>query len=599
MLIVAIGLGAVALVACLLAHRERRARAQLAAELNHVTHHDHLTGLPNRSVLEPWLEDCLASSRRHSAHAAALFIDLDQFRAVNDTHGPEVGDNLMKAVVARLRTVLRPGDKLVRRGGTQFVMLCPDIPGFSAAEKLAGRVISALHTPFQIKQDLITMSACVGVTVTDDRFSDVHSVLLDAEVALYKAKDDGPGSVAMFDQSMQARLTPANAERRLTEALERGEFQLLYMPIISLETNRMTGVEALIRWKHPDRGMVSPGEFLPAMDETGLIVPVGTWVLEEACRQARQWQARYPDLEPIEMTVNISARQVAQADFIDVLSGAVRSTADSPTPRLCLEVTEGALKYDLDAAWTMLRQTKDLGVSLALDDFGTGSSSIQSIRTFRCDVLKIDNAFIDGVGQATEDTAIVKHMIALANDLGMIAVAEGVETPVQLAELRRLKCHRAQGYLFGHPVPPEIIDDMLYDISLTRTQQPPADPLPQRDLRSTTEPSEVLLPAAETPPAPNGDIPAQSPAAWPDGQTGAPTPTRTPAPLADAPAGDDDDERQPLAARTAPIHREAPRPHEPQPLMAARRKPGGSATPAGPVVPPLGKGPRRRSELTR
>ncbi len=615
MLIVVVVLAVAAIGAGAFALRQRQGRAQLEAELNQLAHHDRLTGLPNRSVLEAWVEECLASSRRHSSRAAIMLIDLDRFKRINDSYGASVGDELMKAIVARLRTVLRPQDKLIRSTGTQFTMLCPEIPDSTAAELLARRVIGAIQTPFQVDQDLIDMNACVGVTVTDERLSDTASVLLDAEVALYKAKDDGPGTIALFEQSMHARLTPANAGKRLNEALARGEFQLLYMPIISLETNRMTGVEALIRWLDPERGLVAPSEFLAAMDETGLIVPVGEWVLKEACRQAVQWQEAYPQLGTIEMTVNVSARQLAQSDFLDVLAEAMRVPEGVRPPQLCLEISEAALRDDLETAWTMLRQAKEMGVSLALDDFGTGSSSIKSVRTFRSDVLKIDREFVKGLGMAHEDTAIVQLMIALGKELGMVTVAEGIETTQQLEALRKLDCKRGQGYLFGHPVSPQVIEDMLYDIATTRAQPmvPGTANLPQRG-QAAAGPAEVLLPAdaqvpapaAPAPLAPAAEIPTESPASWPGSETEVAA--------AAAAAG-----RAALAARVAKvaaehaaeqsasapaepepspagaIHRDAPRPHQPQPLMSPRPTGGGPAS--GTVVPPVSRVPRRRSEL--
>ncbi len=606
MLIVVVVLALAAIGAGVYAFRQRQGKEQLEAELNQLAHHDRLTGLPNRSVLEPWITECLAASRRHSSRAAIMLIDLDRFKRINDSYGPSVGDELMKAIVARLRTVLRPQDKLIRTTGTQFTMLCPEMPDSTAAEQLARRVIGAIQTPFQVEQDLISLNACVGATVTDERLSDTSSVLLDAEVALYKAKDDGPGTIAMYEQSMHARLTPANAGKRLEEALARGEFQLLYMPIISLETNRMTGVEALIRWLDPERGLVSPSEFLPAMDETGLIVPVGEWVLNEACRQAVQWQEAYPALGPIEVTVNVSARQLAQSDFLDVLTEALRMPEGVRPPQLCLEISEAALRDDLETAWTMLRQAKELGVTLALDDFGTGSSSIKSVRTFRSDVLKIDREFVKGLGMAAEDTAIVQMMIALGKELGMVTVAEGIETTQQLEALRRLDCKRGQGYLFGHPVPPQVIEDMLYDIATTRAQPmvPSTTNLPQRG-QPAAGPAEVLLPEGIQP-APTGlpagtaaEIPAHSPAAWPGSETEVAA--------AAAAAG-----RAALAARAAAaapaapgapadappagaIHLDAPRPHQPQPLMSPRRP--GVAPATGTVVPPVSRVPRRRSEL--
>jgi EAL domain-containing protein (putative c-di-GMP-specific phosphodiesterase class I) len=354
-----------------------------------------------------------------------------------------------------------PEDTVVRYGGAEFVIVAPTLANQSTAERLAHRVIESIERPFEFGEDRIRISASVGVALTDDTQDDPEDVIRDAEMAMYAAKArGGNGVVAVFDDSVPDRITSSTAEKRLCQALEEEQFRLVYQPIVSLQTQRMVKVEALIRWDDPDRGLISPGEFIPALEETGLIVPVGTWVLEEACRQARIWQQRHTHQAPLTVALNVSARQLGQFDFVDVLHRTLERTGVDPS-LICLEITEGVLMADVDAAWTMLRQAKSLGVYLALDDFGTGFSSLSFLRQFSLDIVKIDKSFVDGLGGSREDTTIIEHVIAMARGLGMVTVAEGVETADQIRYLRSLDCHMAQGFFYSRPQTCDVIDRIM------------------------------------------------------------------------------------------------------------------------------------------
>ena len=440
--------------------RRYREAASVRAELARLSLHDTLTGLPNRRFLNERFDEIIRRVRREGGRVGVFFLDLDKFKAVNDTYGHEIGDQLMVAVTARITSILGPEDRLIRYGGDEFVAICPNVTSQPSAERLAARLIEALEAPFAMGQDRMRISVSIGVALTEENCTEPDDVIRDADAAMYQAKSKGSGTYAVFDRSMSDRITPSTAERRLREALDRGQFRLLYQPVVSLQTQRMVKVEALIRWEDPERGMVSPGEFIPALEDTGLIVPVGTWVLEEACRQARRWQEAYADKSPLSVTVNVSARQLGQFDFPDVLTRALAVTGVDPS-LICLEITEGALMYDVEAAWTMLRTAKTNGVGLALDDFGTGFSSLSFLRKFSMDILKIDKSFVDGLGQSREDTTIIEHVIGMARGLGMVTVAEGVETADQVRYLRSLDCHMAQGFYYCKPQPPSVIDQIM------------------------------------------------------------------------------------------------------------------------------------------
>jgi diguanylate cyclase (GGDEF)-like protein len=429
-------------------------------ELDRLARLDPLTGLPNRVFLGEGFDRMLETARKQHGRLAVVFVDLSGFKKINDTYGHDVGDQLMVAVAERMGHAVGDEDVIVRYGGDQFVVFSPDATNAPTAERIARRLIRAIETPFERGDEVLHVSASIGVALTEDRCNRPDEVLRDADAAMYQAKALGPGRYALFDRAMRDAITPSSAERRLREALENGEFRLLYQPIVSLWTKRMVGVEALLRWEDPTRGVVGPNSFIGALEETGLIVPVGHWIVEEVCRQTHRWQHEFPDRPPLNVKVNVTARQLAQSDFVDHLRHAIETTKADPD-RLCLEITEGALMYDTQASWASLREVKRLGLTIALDDFGTGYSSLSYLRRFSLDLLKIDNSFIEGLGTSREDETIVEHVIAMAKALSIVTVAEGVETADQVEHLRMLGCDLAQGYYFSHPQPPHIIDQLM------------------------------------------------------------------------------------------------------------------------------------------
>jgi len=462
------------------AYRRHREAMSVRGELVRLSLHDQLTGLPNRMLLGDWLADDILNSQRANAQAGVLFVDLDRFKEVNDTYGHEVGDRLMRAVADRLRAMLRPSDRVIRFGGDEFVVLSPELSSAAAATKIAQKVIEIIEQPFTLGHETVRISASVGIALAEHRGVKPEDVLRDADVAMYQAKAQGSGNVTIFDRSMTGTLTPATAEQHIRDALDSGEFHLHYQPVVELATGRIVGAEALLRWISPERGTMAPAEFIPIMEETGLIVPVGTWVLEEACRESARLADMLGDGAPVTLTVNVSARQLAQVDFGERVAHALRAAGVGPG-RIHLEITEGALMHDVSTAWAVLRQAKALGVKLALDDFGTGYSSLSYVRRFSLDMLKIDKSFIDGIDSSPEDRSIVEHVVGMAHDLGMVTVAEGVERPEQVVWLRRLGCQLAQGYVLSRPIPGEDLEALLRrreddPFSIISDRQAPSQP---------------------------------------------------------------------------------------------------------------------------
>ena len=437
----------------------RRARTA-KVELDRLTRSDPLTGLPNRVMFEERLAAAVAEARSTNRRIMVLIFELNRYGAINETYGHEIGDSLMRTVVEQMKRA-SPGIVLYRYSGPQFTLIDTNVSTIEVARTRASELQAALASPFKVARDSIRLTASIGFTVADPRPENWRDILLDATIALQEANERGAGSIANFEISLRDRLNPATAERRLRSALDQGQFSLLYMPLVTIWDNSIVGVEALLRWADPDRGgaIISPSEFLKALDETGLIVPVGAWVIHEACRQTALWQQEFAQRD-LTTTVNVSPRQFAQSDFADVLEDAIAETGANPE-RLCIEITETSAVRDIDAAWSSMRLAKKLGVQLALDDFGTGYSSLAYMRQFELDVLKIEPSFVKGLGASREDEAIVQQIIGLAHNLGITAVAEGVDSELQAATLKSLTCDLAQGYYYSQPQPVEVVEAMI------------------------------------------------------------------------------------------------------------------------------------------
>jgi diguanylate cyclase (GGDEF)-like protein len=419
---------------------------------------DPLTGLPSRLLFNSRLSQALERlQRRRGRHVAVLFLDLDRFKVINDSLGHTAGDKLIVAVAERLRNALRRHETVARFGGDEFAILCEDIVDEQDAIAVGERVLRAFSMPFHLSHGDTMSAASLGIALGADPDQDVEDLIRDADAAMYRAKEAGGGRLMLFDEvTRQRALTRLHTENALRRAIEREEFRVYFQPEVLVETGAIVGVEALVRWEHPDDGLVGPDRFIALAEETGLIVPIGTWVLQEACR----WQVAHRGDKPLVVRVNVSARQLAADDLIDVVRDAIdRSGMDAS--ELCLEVTESVLVEDPDASARKLAALKELGITIAVDDFGTGYSSLEYLRRFPVDCVKIDRSFVRGIPHSTEDVAIVNAVIDLGHALGLSVTAEGVETDEQLGRLQLNGCDTAQGFLFSRPEHPDVVAQML------------------------------------------------------------------------------------------------------------------------------------------
>jgi diguanylate cyclase (GGDEF)-like protein len=430
-------------------------------ETRYQAFHDPLTDLPNRTLFLDRLQHALDRMGREQGLCAVLFTDLDRFKVVNDSLGHEVGDDLLIEVSRRLQACLRPGDTIARFGGDEFTVLLEDIRDPSDAVRVAGRIAEALRAPFEFKMQRIHVTTSTGIVLATSAETQASSLLREADVAMYVAKKEGKASYRIFDSSMHTQaLRRLRLEDAIRRALEREELRVYYQPKVLLKTGQIIGMEALVRWEHPEYGLITPKEFIPLAEETGLIVPIGEWVFRETCRQAREWQERFPSASRLVTSVNLSARQFQQSDLIERLAEVLNESGLDPR-RLQLEITESVVMEDVEYAVGLLHDLKGMNVELAIDDFGKGHSSLDSLKRFPLDDLKIDKAFVKGLGQDAQDAAIVKLIVDLTHTVGMRAVGEGVETAEQLAALKELGCDLAQGYHFCEPLGGEAATTLL------------------------------------------------------------------------------------------------------------------------------------------
>jgi len=441
--------------------RDVTERKAFERRLAHQGTHDALTGLPNRVLFMDRLAHAIATSGRTRRPLAVLFCDLDRFKVINDSMGHTAGDALLFAVAGRIRSALRTSDTVARFGGDEFVILAEDMADEADAVRVAEKLAESLREPVRIGNQEIVVTASIGIAVADAQSATPETLVRDADVAMYRAKSRGRACHEVFDADLRRQaMQRMDTESALRRGMGLQEFVVHYQPEVDMETKRVVGVEALVRWDHPDHGLTSPANFLPVAEETGLIVAIGEQVLLQACRQAAKWHEQFGPSAPT-MWVNVSARQLASPVLVDVVREAVASFMPSPR-KLGLEITETDIVPDDEVSRRTVQQLSDLGIRLAIDDFGTGFASLSYLWRFPADVVKIDRSFVKRLDEEREATVLIAAMIQLAHSLGKTTVAEGVETEEQLTRLHRLGCDTVQGYLLGRPAPAADIEHALH-----------------------------------------------------------------------------------------------------------------------------------------
>ncbi|HEV2836221.1 MAG TPA: EAL domain-containing protein [Pyrinomonadaceae bacterium] len=459
--------------------RISRVLEETKEHFRHAAFHDSLTGLPNRAMFTELLKAEIESSKRRDAHMfAVLFLDLDRFKNINDSLGHTHGDLLLVAFAERLERTLRPVDTLARFGGDEFAILLSGMTDATDAVRVAQRIQDELSQPFVLDKNSAFASSSIGIALSSSGYDRPEDILRDADTAMYRAKENGKARYEVFDHGMHARaVSRLQLESDLRQAVEERQFCVYYQPIVCLQTGRLAGFEALVRWNHPRRGVVLPADFVPVAEETGLIVPIGEWVLQEACKHIRQCQLEHPSHRSLSLSVNLSARQVAQPDLLDRIKEALTTSKLNPHC-LKLEITESVVMENAEAAALMFKQLRSLGVQLSIDDFGTGYSSLSYLHRFPLNYLKIDRSFVARL-TTDDDNAIVRTISTLARNLGMEVIAEGIETEEQFQQLKMLGCEYGQGFLFSHPVANEevrrlLAQDARRDLEADLTPNPPS-----------------------------------------------------------------------------------------------------------------------------
>jgi diguanylate cyclase (GGDEF)-like protein len=460
--------------------------------IEYLASHDSLTKLPNRDTFNELLHHAIERAHRHQRQFALLFIDLDRFKVINDSLGHDAGDILLLETADRLRDALRGSDVVARLGGDEFVVILEQTAEREDVENIARHLLSVLSQPLQLSGHECHTTASIGIAMYPSNGADVQTLTKNADMAMYLAKEDGKNGFRFFTKEIKTqsieRLTLESALRR---ALERDQFALHYQPKVDMATGQITGVEALLRWTHPELSVLPPMQFIPLAEETGLIVPIGRWVLKEACAQNMAWQRR--GLRPVSMAVNLSPRQFADERLLQDIDEALAASGMSPV-LLQLEVTESMVMRNVSRAIKVLDAIQSRGIRLAIDDFGTGYSSMSLMKQFPIDTIKIDRSFVRDLPQDTEDRAIAQAIISMGKALGMTVVAEGVETTAQEAFLRDHACDEMQGFLYGKPVTPQQMADLLRlaPVLVSPPLQPAAGEAPEPSASGTTLKSAVV-----------------------------------------------------------------------------------------------------------
>jgi len=436
-------------------------RKRAEETIQHLAYYDPLTDLPNRTLFHDRLNQALVRARRSHQKLAVMFLDLDRFKIVNDTLGHAIGDCLLQGVARRLISCIRETDTLARLGGDEFMLLLPGISCAEDAIKAAQRILETFRPPFYFDGRELHVTLSLGIALFPNDGEDVQTLLKNADIAMYRAKEQGRNNYQFYTPAMNAAALERLAlENNLRWALERREFVVHYQPQVDLRTGQIIGMEALIRWKHPELGLISPRRIIPLAEETDLIVPISEWVLYTACSQNKAWQKA--GLPPVRMAVNLSARHFKHKDFLKTIAYTLRETGLDPG-YLDLELTEGVLMENVEATATTLLELKAMGVHLSMDDFGTGYSSLNYLKRFPLNLLKIDRSFVQNVTTDSEDAAIVRLIVDIAHSLKLKAIAEGVETEEQLLFLRTHRCDAIQGYYFSRPVPAQVATQIIQE----------------------------------------------------------------------------------------------------------------------------------------
>lgn len=443
-------------------HTDITKQKEIEEHVHHLVHYDTLTGLPNRTMFLDRLTQGLAQAKRHDQKMAILFLDLDRFKLTNESMGHHVGDRLLEIVADRLGQCLRKDDFLARMAGDEFGLLLTMISRDEDVILVSDRVLKTLNQPIQIEVQEIMIKGSIGISIYPSDGDDTETLLKNADLAMSHAKEKGKGQFNFYSPRLNNKLHQnLKIESALSHAIERSEFKLNYQPQICLRTGKIIGMEALIRWERPGVGLVSPAEFVPVAEETGLIVPIGEWVLRTACAQNKAWQLK--GLPKISMAVNVSAVQFKKEDFIEIVARVLNETGLDPAD-LILEMTESMLMENTDMTIKQFNKLKKAGVTLSIDDFGTGYSSLGYLKRFPINSLKIDRSFVNDIAQDEDDAVITTAIISLAHNLRMDVVAEGIETEEQLIFLQENECDSGQGFLFSRPVPADAAEALLQKI---------------------------------------------------------------------------------------------------------------------------------------